>query len=432
MRARGLLAAGLAAAMAGTSASAFAVGLFCGPPMAAAPPTIPYARAYISHRDGVQTMIVDAAIYGPPGRYAWIIAVPAKPEVAQIRDGDPLGALVEKMPPAVGPDDSRRWRWAAWAALLGLGLAITAPWRLRGDARANLVRLGLESLVSAGLVGAAWAFGGVGMQAEVSSPATTPFRDAPQILNRTMRGGRVDVIESPSPTEMANWFRTHGAAPTRDARPVMDAAIRQGWSFVAVTPTRHDGRAQVSAPVEIVFPTPEPVLPLRLTGAGQRHDLVLDLFVSGTRPARADRAERWVLDPDPDGKGGGLAMQRASGLPVAGGTLTRLRARLPSELARRDLTIGWEEGPVPSPGPVLRENQVRSRAELASTLAAWVVVLTGVGLGYRRGWTPMPMVGWLVFLAVPVFLAVYRQGTFAVAWVEMAPPAPFGRFEPVP
>lgn len=432
MRSRGLLVAGLAAAIVGTSTSAAAVGLFCGPPTADAPPTIPYARAYISHRDGVQTMIVDAAIYGPEGMYAWIIAVPNKPELARVRDGDPLGALVESMPPEVGPDDSRRWRWAAWTAVLGVGLAITAPWRLRGTARSKLVRLGLESLVAAGIVGGAYGFGSIGQQSELSSPATTPLRDVPQILNRTMRGGNVEIIESPTAAELADWFRTHGAAPTRDARPVMDAAIRQGWSFVAVTPTRHDGRAQVSAPIEIVFRTPEPVLPLRLTGAGQRNDLVLDLFVSGTRPARADRTERWALDPDPDGKGGGLSLQRTSGLPVAGGTLTRLRARLPSEFARRDLTISWEQGPVPSPGPILRETQVRARSWFASMLAAWLVVLIGVGLGFRQGWTPMPLVGWLVFIAVPVFLAVYRQRTFAATWVDLTPPIPVERLEPAP
>lgn len=430
MLVRSPLISATAALAVGVSAPTSAVGLFCGPAVADAPPTIPYARAYITHRDDVQTMVVDAAIYAPEGRYAWIIAVPAKPDVARISDGDPLGALVESMPPAVGPDDSRRWRWATVAAVFGFGLCLSAPWRLKGGSRSNLARLAVEGAVAAIVVSGAWVAGGFGMGREIVRPATSPIRDVPQNLNRTLRPANVEIFEATSPGDLSAWFRKHGVAPTRDARPVLDAAIRQGSWFVALPPSRHDGRAQMSAPVEIVFPTAQPRLPLRLTGAGQRSDLVLDVFVFGDRPARADRAERWAVYPDPEGESGGLAMQRDSGLPVAGGTLTRLRARLPSEFARRDMTIAWETAPVRSPGPIRRESQVRSRAWFLSALAAWGVAFVGVGIGFRRGWTPMPMVGWLLFLTVPVFLASYRHETFTATWVDLEPA---GRTErPVP
>jgi len=61
------------------SAIASADGLYSQLHNALSHPELPYQRALISHRNGVETLIVESELKGPKGDYAWIVPVPNPP-----------------------------------------------------------------------------------------------------------------------------------------------------------------------------------------------------------------------------------------------------------------------------------------------------------------------------------------------------------------
>jgi len=305
----------------------------------------PEQRALLHWADGVETLVIETTVRAEATNFAWVIPLPAKP--TEITPATPalFTTLQTIFQPAV--EMRAQDRWAAF------GLIAVLLWGLRGS------RLGLTSRISI-LLGAALAMLlaslllpslGMAVARGAGSSASTVR------LLGSERAGVFDVttLTAARADDLVVWLQSRGFPAPAEMEPVVADYLKAGWVFIAAKADRDAATTNLTAlhPLRFTFPAPEPVYPMRLTGAGGG-SLRCDLYVFG--PARAAAAGwRTVLadrtDP-PDvtltsrPRPGEIRLRHAELAALTQGApwATKLSATLDAAAMRRDVEIRWSPG----------------------------------------------------------------------------------------
>ena len=330
--------------------SALADGAFMRQRSQEAKPTIPYQRAFISWRDGRETMIVESVLNAPKGDYEWVVPLPSPQVKIEACLPGALEAVSMQCRPNVRTFSlSGWWPVAAFTTCLcvaafwiGTSRGLT-PW----DRRGMFLAVFLIGLIAMAVTFPVFACakvgpGGAGDDAEVPAKGTADAY-------------AYEIVRPPDAEFLARKLDRDGFRLPAEARDAVRGYISNRWSF-ALMKVRQGPAAAVSPhPMRFEFPAKEPVYPMALTGATTDR-LRLDLFVVGSGVAAVPGMDVWrvmKVVPKPDRSGSptppGKTVSEWS--PIShpdvapylwdGATLTYLRGDLSGRELRDDLRIGF-------------------------------------------------------------------------------------------
>jgi hypothetical protein len=288
---------------------------------------MPDQRALLAWHEGMQTLAIESAFVGKGTDFAWVVPLPSKPEVAAA-DAGLLSATAAGFLPQVERQDAATgiffpalglglfamgvlsvgWRgWRLSCNLLSVAGVLTAvggmflmvsPWFL-------LVVGGFMIFLARSL---AKDFGGntslsvslvciitmllVAMMiptfGKVRGAAGAESDDGGVHVERSIVGDyEVAVLSGPAAESVVGWLAREGFALDAASRGVATEHAAAGGWFVASRVRREWAESARSVPRPLVFrfPTPKPIYPMKLTGAGRTEPLRVDLYVFG--PGRA-------------------------------------------------------------------------------------------------------------------------------------------------
>jgi hypothetical protein len=315
--------------------------------------TMPDQRAIIAWDEGVQTLAIETTIVGAEGETAWIIPLPAVPEIEAGTPG--LFPTVQRVfaDPVVHPR----------FALIDLFLWFTLPIAMM--AVAHQCRSPIGRVVR----GVAFTLAILMLLYPILAPTLGTARAAlgepgVHVVARDHIGGfDVATLRATDGDDLLGWLAFNGFAHDPSIEPVVADYLAQEWVFVAVklaVPSGSDpGVNAMPMPLVFRFETDQPVYPMRLTGV-QNGPLEVELFVFGEgrawAPGLAVRtcAETIAPEFDESGDAEGISVRYGyegpelviahPGLKGIVGDLpvgTHLAGTLAPEQMTEDLAIGW-------------------------------------------------------------------------------------------
>ncbi|MBC8010287.1 MAG: DUF2330 domain-containing protein [Burkholderiales bacterium] len=406
--------------------------------------TMPDQRALLAWSGGVETLVIESAFVGKGTDFAWVVPLPTKPEVELATRGT-LASVAALMQPVVVPPERDLW-WlpgalavvAIWTLLLG--------WKSAGLLLRVVVVATLGAVfgvVLAAIVGFAWVivplsiamacwggrelirrkdsllsyllvvlFGLLLFAMMIPSFGKVRSLGGPVVevggvtVERGLVGDfDVSLVSGREGDGVVGWLRENGYAIDGAAEAVArEHAAAGGW-FVASRVRREfaeSGRS-VPAPLLFRFAAERPVYPMRLTGAGAKEALELELFVFGPERAVAEGLETVAWGPWREGNPQELYGRRATGQPrdarvvshpvlarVAKGTavVSRLRGKLTPEQMQADIRPRWEAGAEASHDLVAWASEAAAQAALAA--GGGLALIVSIWLGFRQGGRRQP------------------------------------------
>lgn len=349
----------------------------------ATPTQIPDQRAIIVCHEDAETLVIDTSFVGEGTDFAWVVPLPAKPDVQPVAAG-----VFDCLQAAFAPKVKRLSTFlpiavAAWL-LIAAALAHCRP--LLRDTVLVLIT-GLFLLVL-----------------DISLGTLRGFSSAPtaavQVLDRRQVGSfEVTTLGADDAKALSEWLTSNGFAVSTKAQGAIDSYIADGWVFVA-SKLKRDASSDKPVrphPLAFTFPTQKHVYPMRLTGVEADRPLDLELYVFGANEAhmpglRCERSDS-VRTPSPGeeslnryGHGyahrppatGAIYVQHQSLESMLGGTDwgTRLVGTLSVPELQNDMYVQW--GNRKARGEVVYARQDvawRALAAVAAVLALWIISL---------------------------------------------------------
>ena len=485
------MAAVLIAWLAGTAApQARADGRVMPPVLVPQEVAMPDQRALLAWRDGVETLVIESAFVGKGTDFAWVVPLPAKPEVEAATRGTLASAAALLQPvvkppvndlwwlavglPAVGLTALvAGWRWMGWlfrAGLfagmgavagfaLGLVMAATAGGLWKEDGYRVLAVLGALTALVAGraAIRHEWSLFwhlivliGAGLLALFVIPTGGTMRstmgpavEAGGVTVERQIVGDFDValVSGREGEGVAGWLRDNGYAITLEAEAVAKEHVAAGGWFVASRVRRGfagSGRS-VPAPLVFRFAAEQPVYPMRLTGAGAKTPLELELFVFGPERAVATGLKPVAWGPVQTGDLAQKLYRRGSGQPGDGrvmthptllrltagaAVVTHLRGILtPSEM-HGDIQPRWEAA---EPAHGLTAWAREAVWQTALVAGGALVFVAAVIWGFRHDGRPPPRPR-----AAGVVALAAAAGGVALAWVPSVSTREAGEGKAIP
>lgn len=338
-------------------------------PTATVKVAIPDQEALIWFQDGIQTLAIETRFVGPGEDFAWIVPLPAVPEVTAVSQGTfpTLRALFQ---PSVVHNVFPCFVLAVLISIPA-GLILLRKLKLL-LCLVILAWLSSYLLLSLGVAGSGGSTGG---QAAV------------HVHDRQMVGSyEVATISSEDPLALGDWLRDWGFVMADRQESVVKSYVEQGWKFVAVRLLRTEDSDQRRAvhPLAFTFPTSLPVYPLRLTGTTEG-PCRIDLYVFGSHRAEIPGFETVHCaqvgyggpegDPDDHGNWSSPLVSEnripighpgIRGLTRQAPVATKLSATLLPEQMTTDALVTWK--------PFLRQKQaVYSRQGTFTIVANWCI-----------------------------------------------------------
>ena len=348
------------------SAGARADGKFFRPVGPEAEPTIPYQRAIIAYRDGVETLIVEAAVEGAGEEVSWVVPLPAEPtELAACKAGT-LTSTYQLIGPRIVTSAhgalraSGLWFWLILVVCFVYAYHVSRP-QPRSLASRVLTGVLLCILVLVVLFFLFLPTMGV-RRASVDGVVNV-------LQHRQVGAYDVDVITGRTGDPIRKWLTDKGFRVPEAAAPVLDDYAKRSWCFAAARIRTGTDDVLTPHPLKFVFKTDSAVYPMKLTGV-DAVDMQLDLYVVGDQAAAAPHVHRWSADQyHPGGSKplGGRWRQRGEdyemhlaapykaetiGLTIGhpdivsvmwpGCTLTHLRGILDPVDMTDDITLDWQ------------------------------------------------------------------------------------------
>ncbi len=415
----------------------------------AALPGIPVQRALVVFRDGRETLLVESALEGQGRRFAWIVPVPARPEVVAAAGPGALNSLAMGVQPRIV--DVPESLSPVFLALV-LGAIVLAALFVWGAARRHNVPRWLSAICAVltflggipfGAIGYVflillYGYGPVGAVEPPSGAAVPGVR----VLEYSRVGSyEVAVLSADDSRALYSWLEAEGLAAPEVLRPAVDDYARSGWCFVTARLATDGGGRALSHPLRIGFRTERAVYPMRLTALSGA-DLALELYVAGCEAASAPGTERVFCDRFGKaestlatygtasflrGENRGLLVGAGSGLGLGhpdlqallwdGCWLSKLTGTLKPEAMKDDMYIAWS-----APGFEQRTFFTRVArlnagwtAFIAVFVAGLAVVLIGWGMRRidRRGALKIALSAALIGVAAFVVLQFALPGVAA-------------------
>jgi hypothetical protein len=379
-----------------------------------AAPGIPYQRAIVAYRDGVETMVVESTLNGPAGDYAWIVPLPSPPTRVTAVSPDAFSTSAWRVRPAVAftRGFGMIYFWQLAGICLGLvGLCIA----LFGFGKQNPRRTGH------------WVIAATVLWMLVSTIFFPVFAGRPASIidpiSRHLAGNyEVEVLKTQDEGALTQWLRPRGGQLNPRARQTVAAYGREGWCFAVAQLRPHKGGQATPHPLAFEFRTPRPIYPMRLTGT-QTNALILDLFVVANGSAELPPLRTWVSRKAYEAGQSDrvdralLAQAPLAALAWKGATITRLRGELRPEQMGRDFEIRTK----PFEARKIRVTTDELLADERRALALWwgglalFVVASGTafaGFAFDR------RIAWSVLSSVAIGMGAYLIDSPTVERIE--------------
>lgn len=310
--------------------SAWADGKVFAPASVPQQVAMPDQRALLTWDNGVETLVIESAFVGEGTDFAWVVPLPAKPEVFPATRGT-LPAAVALMQPVIADPMPGVWGFTVLCGGIGF-LALAFGWRVIGFLlRSAVVFVGIA--IFAGIIASttgseiAWwtslgagclclwpmrrwlrqntslgeilvvlTLGGLLLATfipTVGHVRGTSGESVPSnlIVEQHVVGDHdVAIISGSEAAGVVTWLEKNGYAFSANARKIAGEHAAIGDWFVASRVTRDFARSGRSVPAPLVFrfPTQQPVYPMRLTGADAMQPLTVELVVFGPSLAKAE------------------------------------------------------------------------------------------------------------------------------------------------
>lgn len=246
-------------------------------------PAIPWQRAILSYKDGVERLTIHSAVDADGGTLGWIVPVPATP--TEISKGSVGGIRLLAMnlrPRIVDGKYMYRGLWSfVWVAL------VCTCWAARCVvSKASWKRLLLFTLVAAVVAGVPASLLAAGSYRSSKATATEAAAGPQQgpssvTVESAATIGSYDVVtlKAEKAEDLRAWLTENGFSELPgNGDAIVAGYLAEGWRFVAAK-LRRDGTGVVAPhPLTLVFPAQRPIYPLRLT-ALSTSDVYLELFV---------------------------------------------------------------------------------------------------------------------------------------------------------
>jgi hypothetical protein len=298
----------------------------------------PDQRALIHWADGVQTLVIETRFSGEGTDFAWIVPLPAEPEVFEATTG-----LFPTLRVVFSPRIHAESGTLIGPGAIALSVLLMAYIWFNAPVRTALPLTIIALAITTGFLLPA-----------LGKPRSAGAGPAPvvDVLDRRIVGAfETATIASEDPAALLGWLADNGYAAPTSIAPAVREYVDEGWVFVAAR-LRRDGAAGVSTPhpLGFRFPAERAVYPLRLTGI-DNGPCRIELHVFGDRRAavpglfetvRCDRTESgevsWRRDGDrPIPVKHRLLRELVGEAPVG----TKLVGTLSPGQMRRDAYIDW-------------------------------------------------------------------------------------------
>ena len=238
--------------------------------IAYAMPQIPDQRALIQYADGTETLVIETSFVGQGTNFAWVVFLPAVPEIEPVSTGL-FPTLQIVFQPKVVLSVKHYW--------LILPMAAVAIWlKRRVQSEGPFVILVLSYAACLLLA----VSNSLNVRTTAASTSSSPVGNV-CVLNRQEVGLFDTVtIQSGDPVALMVWLNRNGFATPTNIAPVVADYVREGWVFAAARLRRDDAAVtpQATHPLAFTFKTRKPVYPLRLTAKGTA-SCRIDLYVFG-------------------------------------------------------------------------------------------------------------------------------------------------------
>jgi hypothetical protein len=234
---------------------------------------IPEQSAIVSYDGSSERLIVSTSFTGPQGEYAWVMPLPATPNVQGVSNGI-LPTLHTMCRPRLEVVPRSYLFIIAFAATLWLAVFVR---RNRALVVALLVLI----------IAVPWIYGYflAALEKRPSKTAAEAPAEAGVSVQQRLRVGEYDVatVTARSSRALLDWLKENGFKVGPGIAPALDNYIRDGWCFTVYRFSPLAGSAR-SHPLSFTFPARKAVYPMRLTGVESKR-LKLELFVLGDEEA---------------------------------------------------------------------------------------------------------------------------------------------------
>ncbi len=238
--------------------------------------TMPDQSALILFDGEIEQLFIETAFQGEGREFAWLVPLPAVPEVSAASPD--LFPMLRKV---TGPEVVRDRAWFVWIGLASLLVAAFLWWAAtfnRWPARKDVPSLVLVALLVV-------VFSGLLLPGLSGSPGREAVGSLERAGDVTIHGrARVGVYDTvtlggESGDAVHNWLSENGFHVPESVTPVLDDYTRDGWTFVAGKLSRNVDKSGTSRthPLRFRFPSDRAIYPLKLTGVGN-DAMTLDLY----------------------------------------------------------------------------------------------------------------------------------------------------------
>jgi hypothetical protein len=263
------------------------------------PPKIPYQRALILHRDGIETLVLQSRYEipktGEKATIGWVVPVPAVPEIASM-PADSARYMFMYLSMNSRPRVTRIGPMLFGGLFLGVaGISLVTlllclvsfvvpmpSWFKRN--RARLARYSTYGLLLCLLAG-------------VLLPSLASARGSLGVdVIAEQRAGIYDVrvVRSDDTSGLISWLNTNAFSFAEQDAMAFDSYVSNGWCFVVamINPTAEQKEGEIvaeglAAPLILRFPHASPVYPLALTGTGGFETEIL-IYLAAAHKMSAD------------------------------------------------------------------------------------------------------------------------------------------------
>jgi len=331
------------------SAVAFADGKFFALDSVLEAPTVPDQQAMIHYADGTETLAIETRFMGAGDRFAWVVPLPALPEVSAVTRG--LFPTLQSLfrPRIIGDDIPDLKILFLGVTLIALVFLYRKRLKLRVLPSMILVLLILFAMLPSLARSRSL---GLGVDETAVESGLT-------IHSRELIGDyEVSILSASDPNSLIEWLKSNGFAHDERDRRVIDDYVADGWFFAAVKLSRPLLATATSTPHPLVFKfkTATPIYPLRLTGT-QDVPVSIDLYIFGPGMAVVDHSEfktvqcgiseRWPQNANvwtwrkQNEDAVALVHPQLCALVPAAPVATKLTGKLTPAAMSRDVRISW-------------------------------------------------------------------------------------------
>ncbi len=276
-----------------TPETALADGIYIPEIAYAKLPDMPFQRAVLTYRDGIETLIIESSLEAEGKSFGWIIPLPAVP--TKLKEVSPgfLKTMTECIQPRISHDQIQLGYVIFYAVIITLAVFYYIFGRKKSSKGCSwIIVTAILLFFFAGLgIGSLTSFGGFGhIKTYHKTPGINIYSDS-QVGNYN-----VAVLNADNANVLDSWLSTNGFAKIPEAgKHIVADYITNGWCFVTAKLHREGSGFSSPHPLLMSFQTKRPVYPMKLTALADS-ELYLELFVCADKRAEAKGLELSYCD----------------------------------------------------------------------------------------------------------------------------------------